>query len=233
MNEDWNFFEDEKIENKLKTYYCIVVDASGSMSSLKESTLNGINENIQTVKELDKKNKDQDYFVSLYYFNHGITKVLDKVPAKKVEEVTNEDYIISGTTSLHDAIGTALSELRPNINSMDETAVVTIITDGHENSSREYTGKKIKSLVSELDESENWTINLVGANIDTIETGTSLGFNAANVMDFSADADSNLDVYGQLSKSMHARSVSYSTSGSFNKRAYFDKENEEQNSDKE
>jgi len=88
------------------------------------------------------------------------------------------------------------------------TAVVVIITDGEENSSIEFDGKKVKSMIEELQETKNWTFTFVGANIDSISTAKNYGINVNNVMQFSADEISNQKVYRSMSKSFKTRAMS-------------------------
>mgnify|MGYP004566816155 FL=1 len=55
----------------------------------------------------------------------------------------------------------------------DTMVVVTIITDGMENASREYNGKTIKELVERL-RGEGWTFTYMGANQDSVEVAMSM-----------------------------------------------------------
>ena len=56
-----------------------------------------------------------------------------------------------------------------------DRVLATVITDGMENASEEYSGKTIKALVDRLRE-KGWTLAYIGANQDCIELqGISVG----------------------------------------------------------
>ena len=84
-------------------------------------------------------------------FNSDAVKTIcDCVPASEVKELTESDYNPSCCTPLYDAMGQALTRLRPKVGSEDKV-LVTVITDGEENSSSEYTGKAIKAVGTIVD----------------------------------------------------------------------------------
>ncbi|MBQ5878973.1 MAG: hypothetical protein IIW59_02595, partial [Alistipes sp.] len=86
---------------------------------------------------------------------------------------------------LHDAIGMAVTELRSKITPEDRV-LVTIITDGLENSSKEYNAQMIKSMIDELKES-GWVFVYIGANHDVVTTAASISIH--NTMIFEASAE--------------------------------------------
>ena len=79
-----------------------------------------------------------------------------------VKELTAERYQPECCTALYDAMGISLNALRKKV--VDEDiALVTIVTDGYENTSNEYSGKSIKSLVDEL-KGKGWVFAYIGTN---------------------------------------------------------------------
>lgn len=217
MEETRNFY-DERDENVKKgntpkeTHYLLIVDASSSMTHLTDSTISGINEQIQTIKNLEKEYPDQKYYASLMTFNHEITVEFTKRPASSLENVTKKNYNCSGCTALHDAIGvglkTMIQSIGKKIDNGDATVVVVIITDGEENSSSVYTGEQVKSMIEELNATERWTISFIGANIDAIATAKSYGINVSNVANYTASDIGTSAVYQTLSRSFCARAKS-------------------------
>ena len=115
-------------------------------------------------------------------------------------------------TALLDAIGVGVKNLNEKISakisSGEASAVVVIITDGEENSSKEFDGGKIKSMIEELQNTGRWTFTFIGANIDSISTARNYGININNVMQFSGDVNSNARVYKSMSKSFATRASS-------------------------
>ena len=63
----------------------------------------------------------------------------------------------------------------------DAVVVVTIITDGMENASEEYTGSSIRRLVETL-RTEGWTFTYMGANQNSVEVAMEMAIH--NTRDF-------------------------------------------------
>jgi Mg-chelatase subunit ChlD len=201
-------------ENELnrETHYLLIVDASSSMSPLTKSTISGVNEQIDSIKQLEKEHPNQSYYMSFIHFNNVVTVEYTDRSASALENISEKNYNCNGMTALLDAIGVGVRDLNQKISDKVSsglaTAVVVIITDGEENSSIEFDGKKIKSMIEELQETKNWTFTFVGANIDSISTAKNYGINVNNVMQFSADEISNKKVYRSMSKSFKTRAMS-------------------------
>ncbi len=201
----------EKLNPK-ETYYLLIVDASSSMNSLAKSTISGVNEQIDTIKGLEKEFPDQKYNMSFIHFNSSVTIEYTNRKATDLENISEGNYKCSGMTALLDAIGVGVKNLNEKISdkisSGEASAVVVIITDGEENSSKEFDGGKIKSMIEELQNTGRWTFTFIGANIDSISTARNYGININNVMQFSGDVNSNARVYKSMSKSFATRASS-------------------------
>ena len=192
-----------------ETYYLLIVDSSTSMRHLTNSTISGVNEQIDSIKELEKEYPDQKYHMDFIHFNTSVTTEYTNRPSTSLEHINESNYRCTGMTALLDAIGTGVRNLNDKIGekikSGEATAVVVIITDGEENASREFGSDKVKSMISELTATGKWTFTFVGANIDAISTATKYGINTNNVMAFSSDAMSNSNVYKSMSSSFKKR----------------------------
>lgn len=86
------------------------------------------------------------------------------MPAKEVKELTSETYHPDCCTALYDAMGMSLNVIRSKVGE-DDRVLVTVVTDGYENASREYNSKAIKSLVDEL-KGKGWVFAYIGSNQD-------------------------------------------------------------------
>lgn len=203
------------INKPTETHYLLIVDSSTSMGGLTKTTISGINEQIDMIKDLEKEFPDQKYFMSFIHFN---SKVVTEYSSKKPNElnhINESNYKCSGMTALMDAIGEGVTNLSDQISNKIETgeatAVVVIITDGEENSSRTFDLTKIKSLIEELQLTNKWTFTFIGANIDSMSTARSYGIATNNVMQFSGDVNSNSKVYASVTKSFKSRASKLSS----------------------
>jgi len=162
-------------------YNLIIVDQSGSMFSIYDMALSSLNETIQTVRGVQKENPQINQFISIAVFSgegtRGVKLVRDRVPITNVKDLTKEDYRPDGCTPLYDAIGSTVTSLKKNITKEDKV-MVTIITDGYENSSTEYNAAGIRSII-EILRSEGWTFGFIGANQDAVLTAKELNINNA------------------------------------------------------
>lgn len=122
----------------------------------------------------------------LVSFNSSETKkIYDCEPAAGVKELAAEDYNPTSCTPLYDAMGFSITELKKKLEKEDKV-LVTVITDGYENASKEYDGKAIEKLVDKL-QNEGWVFSYIGANQDAGKVGHSIGIR--NCLDFSSTED--------------------------------------------
>lgn len=152
-----------------------VIDESGSMQSSHADVIGGFNSYIKRHCNVPKARVN----VSLYKFNHLITKVISNKPVKEVTKLKNKDYTPNGFTALFDAIGKAISETDQLINSLPDTerpSVITmvIITDGQENASQEYSATAVKSAIAAHEKMLNWQFIYLGADLDNFADAVSL-----------------------------------------------------------
>ena len=169
---------------KTRIFNLIIIDESGSMQSIKTAAIDSVNETIQTIRSAQGKHEEQEHFVSLVTFNDDVKTVYECVQVDEVKELTAETYQPACCTALYDAMGISLNALRKKVTE-DDKALVTVVTDGYENASKEYSGKAIKALVDEL-KAKGWVFAYIGANQDveavaaTISITNTLRFNATS-----------------------------------------------------
>lgn len=171
---------------KQRVFNLIILDASGSMSSIEKEAIGAVNETIQTIRNAQKKNEGQEHFLSLVVFNSDEVKtVYNCVEADKVEELTSKQYCPSSCTPLYDAMGNALTALQKKV-AENDNVLVTIVTDGYENASVEYNSTSINALVDSL-KKKNWLFAYIGANQDAKAVGRSMGIHST--MEFQASVE--------------------------------------------
>ena len=135
---------------KTRVFNLLVLDESGSMSSIEKQAVDSVNETLQSVRSAQQKYEDQEHFVSFVTFNSdGIKTVLDRAEALKAEDITSDQFNPACCTPLYDAIGQSVTELKKSVAENDKV-LVTIITDGYENASKEYNQASVKALTEKL-----------------------------------------------------------------------------------
>lgn len=163
------------MENKIITEIICILDKSGSMQSLQQETIEGLN---QFVKDQQKEPGLCNF--TLVQFNQEVTTTLKRIPVAAVPLLTKALYEPNGYTALLDAVGFTLKSameiqfyLPPAEN--PDNVIVFIITDGMENASRQYSKDKVKEMVEQLTVNKGWEFQFYGANIDAFGEAQNLG----------------------------------------------------------
>lgn len=170
--------------NKDLTALMLVVDCSGSMSSIWREAESSIDNLLKEQRELPG-----NLFIKMVEFNERVKSNL------LVDSSKFGDWKMfpSGFTALHDAIGIGINELGQELAGLTEkdrpaSVIVAIITDGQENSSKEYSGDKIKEMIDHQRDVFNWEFIFLGANQNAIATAKGFGIGHASAMTFGANA---------------------------------------------
>ena len=124
----------------MNIYNVIILDESGSMSSIYRETLQSMNEVLGGIRKNQAEFPEQRHFVTFVTFEgrgpEGIKVRRDRLPIGNIQDLSEKDYRPGGCTPLYDAMGKTLNELEGLINAEDKV-MATIITDGYENASTE------------------------------------------------------------------------------------------------
>ncbi|WP_210487291.1 vWA domain-containing protein [Rufibacter aurantiacus] len=161
--------------NKKQIHNLIILDESGSMESIKQATISGFNELVQTIKGSTELYPDQEHFISLITFNGlGINTKLFRQPVADLEQIDERIYRPNSLTPLLDAIGQSVIKLKYALDQTKEHHVlVTILTDGEENASKEFSGEQVRRIVEEQKQ-KGWTFTYIGANHDVVKTASAI-----------------------------------------------------------
>jgi hypothetical protein len=153
------------------------------MQSIREATISGFNELIQGIRAEAEKDPELQQFIQFFSFNsNGIRELILLQPAKDLPQLSPDNYQPDAMTPLFDAIGHAVGKLRIALEGERDYAVlVTILTDGAENASREYTRQTIANIIKKL-EQENWVFTFMGTNQDVHAEATKIS--VTNVVQF-------------------------------------------------
>jgi hypothetical protein len=102
------------------------------------------------------------------------------IPLPKVKKLDDKSYVPGGNTALNDAIGITVRKVEADKPRVDKVITV-IMTDGEENSSREWTLDAVKALIEQKEKEGVWTFVFLGAAPDAWAQGMSYGIPSANV----------------------------------------------------
>ncbi len=159
----------------------IILDQSGSMMTVRAATISGFNEYLQTLR----KEKKVSYKLSLTLFNTETDKRYLNEPLKNVKDLTEKTYVPDEMTALYDAVCQTVGDVEKK-SKKNQRHVVVIMTDGEENSSREYSEKNFREVVERLQKKGNWTFTYLGANQDSWANASNWGFERGNVANYEA-----------------------------------------------
>lgn len=181
-----------------------ILDSSRSMTSIKKQIIEGYNTQVSKLQEL--KDDDIRSFGGLISFSstyvasndaeslsprnaltvHSLAEDIDTIPL-----LSESSYICDDGTALYDAIGYGIIDLEEKLGQYLTACnvVVTILTDGYENSSHTYTSSQIADLIKEYEEEYGWTFSFIGANIDVESLSKELNISEGNTLNFCASPE--------------------------------------------
>jgi uncharacterized protein YegL len=188
----------------------VIIDASGSMASLCTDTIGSFNTFLS-----EQKAFPGEAAFTVVTFNDYVNVSHDFVKIASVSDLSTLSYSPGGNTALLDAMGTTIDKVGQRLSNMNEEdrpskVLFLIITDGFENASRKYTKDQIKSMVEHQRQTYSWEFVFMGANIDAITAGTSLGIAAANSVAYAATKGGTHSLYSSVS----SNTTAYRSSGS-------------------
>ena len=150
------------------TELVFILDKSGSMAGLETDTIGGYNTMLKKQQMVDGECQ-----ITTVLFDNDYELLHDRIDIRAVSPITKKEYQIGGSTALLDAMGRTIQKID---NAQKHTAeeyraekvMFVIITDGEENSSREFSLRKVKALIKRQKEKYAWEFIFLGANIDAV-----------------------------------------------------------------
>jgi uncharacterized protein YegL len=170
------------------TEIVVILDRSGSMDTIKNDAIGGFNTFLES-----QKNESGEAVMTVVQFDDQYLITVDGVDIQNVETLNEKTYVPRGMTALLDAIGKTIKtvgqrlsetteELRP------EKIIFVILTDGDENSSREFNKSQINEMITHQTEVYNWQFIFLSAGMDAVGTAASYGISSSNTMAFAANS---------------------------------------------
>ena len=178
------------MNKEIKSYMhvALVLDASGSMGSLRATTIESLK------KFFDGLKSEEDMtLLDVWQFDDEVKHLTDSADLNAGAPQTLENYTIGGCTALYDAICTGIDDLGRKFAAMPEAdrpdgVIFAILTDGFENASRTFTRKDVKERIEHQSTKYSWEFRFLAANQDAITTGRDFGLAAESCVTFDASA---------------------------------------------
>lgn len=177
-----------------------VLDKSGSMEHLRDSTISGFNE-----FKNDQVAEDGDAFMTLTLFDTEFVTPCEAVPVREVPDLDRDTYEPDGMTALYDAIGHTMRITDDFVakNAPDQVLFV-IMTDGEENSSRELTRDQVFAMIQERQQKAQYEFIYLGANQDSYQAGGDMGVRTGRTADYAATAGGSREAWLRASHNTRA-----------------------------
>jgi hypothetical protein len=159
----------------------VLVDRSGSMAQVKEDMEGGLNTFIESQAKLPGKAN-----LTLAQFNTRYEIIHHPMP---IQDVPRFSLLPGGMTALLDSVGKFVTDIGADLAQVPEDerpgkVIICIVTDGLENSSREWTREGVKKLVEQQQADYQWEFVFLGANMDAVAEGDSLGIQRGSSLTF-------------------------------------------------
>ena len=184
------------------TELVFILDKSGSMGGLEKDTIGGYNSMLAKQKAVAG-----EALITTVLFDNNYELLHDRIDIRAVRPITEKEYSVGGTTALLDAIGKTIHKIgNVQKNTTEdyraEKVIFVIITDGEENSSREYSSDRIKQMIEGQKSRYAWEFIFLGANIDAVETAGQFGIDPDRAQNYHADSEGIELNFNVLSEAM-------------------------------
>ena len=165
-------------KNNDKVEVVFILDRSGSMSGMEADTIGGFNSTLKKQRE-----QGENVVWSTVLFDDKYEVIHNRVPIAEVKELTENEYYVRGCTALLDAVGKTIHHIahvhkREGAWEAPGETLIVITTDGMENASREYTYKKVSSMIKKEQKKYGWEFLFLGANMDAVSEAGRIGISA-------------------------------------------------------
>jgi hypothetical protein len=176
-----------------------IIDKSGSMIGMLDAAINGFNSFLEEQKTVKGK-----AVVTTTMFNSNYEILYENMDIQNCLYLNKDNYHPCNCTSLYDAIcKTIVNEIDKlgnlPIEQRPEKTLCVILTDGEENSSKEYSREDVKEMINQMKEDFKWEFIFLAANEEASLTAQSMGISKGNSYSFTNNSDGLHDAYKGVS----------------------------------
>lgn len=162
----------------MKTLICLILDRSGSMQGRESDVVGGVN---AFIKEQQKVEGEADICL-VRFDSEAIERFRPLQSLDKVVPLGIHEYAPRGGTPLLDAIGQSMDELESDwVGGGYDRGILLIVTDGKENASKVFTKAMIKERITTAQESGQWGVIYLGANVDAFSEAGQMGIHRSSI----------------------------------------------------
>ena len=196
----------------MKTNYhelICIIDRSGSMESIRDDAIGGFNAFIN-----EQKKQPESTRVTLELFDDQFDRIYEAMPIDETVPLDEGTFVPRGSTALLDAVGRSLANAYVRIISLTaaerpEGVIVAILTDGMENSSREFDFNAVSDIIAKRRDESGWEFVFLGANQDAIATASKLSMSSDDAVNFAATPEGTREAYSDMSARVNERRSRY------------------------
>ncbi len=175
----------------------VVLDRSGSMQARRGQAIESFNLFIGEQQAVGESAR-----MSLVQFDHEYQRVYQERKMKNASFLDQRSYVPRGTTALLDAIGITIIETQERLKAQAARyrkvgksrrpvdVVIAIITDGLENSSKEFTQENIHRMIRTHEDEYSWRFLFMGTSHESVVHGMRFGVDRKRVLEMGDSEDS-------------------------------------------
>jgi hypothetical protein len=169
-----------------RSFIAVLLDRSGSMETIKSDTEGGFDAFMA-----EQRKGGGGIRVTLAQFDTEYEVVYANRPLDQVPPLALQPR---GATALYDAVGKLITDVGAELAAVPDderpgSVVVVVLTDGHENSSKEWTHEAVHAALRRQERDYSWAFIFLGANMDAVQTGERLGFAPARSLTYALSGD--------------------------------------------
>jgi hypothetical protein len=143
--------------------------------------------------------------LTLVQFDHEYTTVYRAQPIADVPRLDRDHFIPRGETALYDAVGRSVAETAEHIASLPEEerpmrVVVAILTDGHENASKEYSYEQVRAVLAEKATAAGWHVLFLAADMEVAAAAARIAGPRSQVGTYERGGRGTRNAFGEASR---------------------------------
>jgi uncharacterized protein YegL len=166
------------------TIVTCLLDRSGSMETIKNDTIGSFNEYVDTLRRSEAAESIE--FTLVMFDTRSMDTICVREPVANAPLLNTANFVPRGRTPLIEATFKTIKAVEKSLDDdgSDTKVVVSILTDGEENSSKpDFTWDSLKALVTEKAK-VGWQFDFLGAGIDAYQQSARMGISAASTMSY-------------------------------------------------